>query len=154
MRLTATAGGADTACGGIREVHHRDTIPDVRTRVVVAATAVALFLGGGTGCRSCDGMGCTDSLRVTSTSLRADQTVEVCVDKSCVLAAPAGGVTFTQLLTLAPGNAEVTVVIRERGAVVAQQRRLVAVADFRPNGDRCPPSCKVVDVPVGDRGFA
>ncbi len=135
-------------------MHQRDTIPDVRNPVVVAATAVALFVVGGTGCRSCNEIGCTDSLRVTSTSLRADQTVEVCVGDSCVLAAPAGGVTFTQLPTLAPGNAEVTVVVSEGGAVVAQQSRLVAVADFRPNGDRCPPSCKVVDVPVGDRGFA
>lgn len=115
---------------------------------------MALLIGGGTGCRGCDAEGCSNGLRVTSTSLRADQTVEVCVGDSCVLAAPTGGVTFTQLLTLAPGNAEVTVVVRERGAVVAQERRLVAAADFRPNGDRCPPTCKVIDVLVGDRGFA
>ena len=99
-------------------------------------------------------MGCTDSLRVSSTRLRPLQTVEVCIGARCVLADAAGGITHAALFAPPATIAEVVVVrVRDGGAVTSEQRRRVSVSDFRRNGGGCPPECKLVEVLIDEGGF-
>jgi hypothetical protein len=98
-------------------------------------------------------MGCTDSLRVTSHGLRAGQTIEVCTVDECVLAAQPGGTTFEDIAPPAAKHAEVVLRIHENGVVALEQRRDQPVGTFRPNGGRCPPECRVVEIVVDERGF-
>jgi hypothetical protein len=126
----------------------------MRKSAVVAGLLAPLLLGGASGCRSCDEMGCTDSLRVTSEVMRPGQTIEVCAGGSCIFAEPKGGVSFTQMTPPPARATEVIVRVYENGVLAVEQRQDRTVADFRPNGGWCPPKCKVVDVLVGERGFS
>lgn len=112
-----------------------------------------MVLAGGAGCRSCNEIGCTDTLRVTSDGLRPLQTVEVCIDDTCVFANVAGGVTFVDLPGSLAGVVEVRILMRDGGVLVSEQRQNRPLEGFRPNGTGCPPTCKLVEVLVDEGRF-
>lgn len=124
--------------------------------VLVAGFAVALAFAGATSCneekgRNCTLAGCQNGLHVESAGLRPNQTIDVCVGDTCVLV-QAGGLGFTEIVP-ASNVVDVKVVVRESGAIVSEERRPVPVTVLRPNGERCPPTCKVISVRVGPTGF-
>lgn len=126
-------------------------------RIAAAGIAVALALGGGTSCtavpeKACTLIGCRDGLQVESTGLAPNRTVDVCVGDRCVAAQAAGGLSFAEIVTTSPA-VDVKVVVRENGLIVSEQRRSVPVTKLQPNGDDCPPTCRLVTVPVGPGGF-
>jgi hypothetical protein len=118
--------------------------------------ALALAAAGATACRddtnACTLIGCAPSLQVASANLPPNQTVEVCVGTSCVLANPVGGVSFGEIV-VDSAVADVRVIVREDGAIVAEQRRAVPTTELQPNGPKCAPTCKQVTVQVGPGGF-
>jgi hypothetical protein len=124
--------------------------------LVAAGIAVLLAVAGATGCsdekRNCTLVGCTDGLRVESTGLRPNQTVDVCVGENCVSVRAGVDVGFTEIVAVSH-VVDVRVVVREGGATVSDERRPVPVTLVKPNGEGCPPACKVVRVSVGATGF-
>lgn len=126
--------------------------------LVAAGIAVLLAFAGATGCRDekgkdCTLVGCTDGLQVESAGLRPSQTIDVCVGESCVSVGAGDGVRFTEIVA-ASRVVDVRVVVHEGGATASDERRPVpAVTVLKPNGERCPPTCKVVMVSVGATGF-
>lgn len=125
--------------------------------VLVAGIAVALAFAGATSCseekeRACSLIGCRDGLQVESTGLRPNQTIDVCVGDNCVSVQATGGLGFTEILA-ASEVVDVKVVVRESGALVSEERRPVPVTVLKPNGEGCPPMCKVISVRVGPTGF-
>jgi hypothetical protein len=125
--------------------------------LVAAGIAVLLAFAGATGCRdengkACTLIGCTDGLRVESAGLRPNQTIDVCVGEHCVSVRAGGGLGFAEIVA-ASQVVDVRVVVREDGATVSDERRRVPVTVLKPNGEGCPPNCKVVRVSVGATGF-
>ena len=125
--------------------------------VLVAGVAVALAFAGATSCsqekdKACTLVGCRDGLQVESTGLRPSQAIDVCVGDNCVSVQATGGLSFTEIVTTSQ-IVDVKVVVRENGAIVSEERRPVPVTVLKPNGEKCPPTCKVVLVRVGPAGF-
>lgn len=125
--------------------------------LVAAGIAALLAFAGATGCRDengkdCTLVGCTDGLQVESAGLRPNQTIDVCVGESCVSVRAGSGVGFTEIVAASEVVA-VRVVVHEGGATVSDERRPVPVTVLKPNGEGCPPTCKVVRVSVGATGF-
>ena len=125
--------------------------------MLVAGIAVALAFAGATSCneekgKDCTLAGCRDGLHVESAGLRPNQTIDVCVGDTCVLVQAADGLSFTEIVA-ASNVVDVKVVVRESGAIVSEERRPVPVTVLKPNGETCPPTCKVISVRVGPTGF-
>lgn len=128
----------------------------VRNPTLAAGMAVALAFAGATSCsegpeKACTLIGCRDGLQVESTGLAPNRTIDVCIGDTCVSAA-GGGLSFAEIVTTSPA-VEVKVVVRENGLIVSEQRRSVPVTVLQPNGDDCPPRCRLVTVRVGPGGF-
>jgi hypothetical protein len=133
------------------------SIGEMNIALVAAGIAVLLAFTGATACRddkakNCTLVGCTDGLQVESAGLRANQTIDVCVGENCVSVQAGGGVRFTEIVATSQ-VVDVRVVVREGGATVSEERRPIPVTVLEPNGEGCPPICKVVMVSVGAAGF-
>lgn len=118
-------------------------------------TTIALVLGlvvPTTSCASCSEAGCESALRLTWSNLGASEGTEVCLGSRCVVASGFASSALVNLdgITLKDEIAKLDVRRLGRGEGVSTLE--VPVQVTYPNGEKCPPVCKNINVTVGPDG--